>query len=419
MKILKTIIKITVIVVAVLSLACYGLYIYAKHFNNKELEVERLYLSELPVNTSEFEEDFEELHQIVIDNYSLYPSKHLNMDSLRQSFIPRVQQAKTTTAYGLLVQEYISALQCAHAVTAFRGYTGGVHPVLIQDSLFVSEPNEYLIHNGFKDKDRIIAINNLPLNEWISQNEKYSEASTSAWRRMKTARYAFFSYADSIRSYTLQRGTDTLNITLPLKRKEYFPSNDEKMAEAKVLQDSIGYLAINSMGSPVMDEFKKAYPQIKQLPYLIIDIRQNSGGNSSNGRDICKYFIRQDQPHCLGGKAAMHPEADAYKGKIYLLTSTYTCSAAESFTLDMKESGNVVLVGDPTCGDTGNNPLIFRTSHKTYFRIPTREPDLSPKGFPLEGVGIPPHHLISQTVADFMNNEDTQLQYTIGLITKN
>lgn len=114
----------------------------------------------------------------------------------------------------------------------------------------------------------------------------------------------------------------------------------------------------------------------------------------------------------------MYPEADAYKGKIYLLTGCQTFSAAESFTIDMKESGNAVLVGGPTGGDTGNRPRPFRTSHHTYFRIPTSEPDLSPQGFPMEGVGIQPHYQVSQTVADFMKNEDTVLNHAIGLVKK-
>ena len=84
----------------------------------------------------------------------------------------------------------------------------------------------------------------------------------------------------------------------------------------------------------------------------------------------------------------------------------------------MKESGNVTLVGEATGGDTGNGPRTFRTKHGTYLRIPTRQPDLSPKGFPMEGMGIPPHHQVSQTISDFMNDADTALKYTCRLITK-
>jgi carboxyl-terminal processing protease len=96
------------------------------------------------------------------------------------------------------------------------------------------------------------------------------------------------------------------------------------------------------MMNPVMEDFKAVYPKVKDLPYLIIDVRRNGGGNSMNGVNICKYFIREAQPHCVSKSYIMQPEADAYKGKIYLLTDTYTLSAAESFTLDMKDEDTVL-----------------------------------------------------------------------------
>lgn len=417
MSISKKIFKTTTIAVAISAIAWCGLFVYTKYFQDKEPEVESLYLAELPLDTSKFEADFEEIHQIVLEKYSLYPSKQLNMDSLHQVFATRARQAKTTTDYGLAVQEYFSALQCAHAGTYFKMYTAKAFPAFIQDSLFVDKPTEYLAQNGFKNKDRIIAIDGLPYKEWIDRNEKYSEASTDAWRRLKTARKIFRSYTDTVRNYILLRAGDTLTISLPLKQDNYFSEEEEKTVEVRILQDSIGYLAINTMMNPVLDDFKAAYPKVKNLPYLIVDIRWNGGGSSGNGRDICKYLIRQEQMHCLG-EQMMLPEADAYKGKIYLLTTPFTCSAAESFTIDMKESGNATLIGEPTSGDTGNGPRDFSTKHHIHFRIPTYEPALSPKRFPLEGVGIPPHHQVSQTVTDFMNDEDTALKYTIRLITK-
>ena len=115
--------KIAFIVIAVCAVAWCGLRIYAKHFYNKEPQAEYFYLSEIPVKPSQFEADFEEIHQIVMENYSLYQAKHLNMDSLYQTYITRVRQAQTTTDYGLAVQEYISALQCSHAISCFRTYT--------------------------------------------------------------------------------------------------------------------------------------------------------------------------------------------------------------------------------------------------------------------------------------------------------
>lgn len=86
--------KIAFIVIAVCAVAWCGLRIYAKHFYNKEPQAEYFYLSEIPVKPSQFEADFEEIHQIVMENYSLYQAKHLNMDSLYQTYITRVRQAQ-------------------------------------------------------------------------------------------------------------------------------------------------------------------------------------------------------------------------------------------------------------------------------------------------------------------------------------
>ena len=134
------------------------------------------------------------------------------------------------------------------------------------------------------------------------------------------------------------------------------------------------------------------------------------------GFGICRHFIRQPQPHCVGSQKTMEPTEDAYQGKVFLLTGPITFSAAESFTLDMKESGNVTVVGEPTAGYTGNHPVNFSTAHDVWFRLPTREPQNSPKGFPMEGVNIQPHNVVHQTVSDFMQDKDTQLEYVLDRI---
>ncbi len=420
-KIIQTILKVLGIIFIVLLIAFVGLYVYAKFFygSDDELEIKQFFVSELPLQPSEFEADFDELHQIVMENYSLYESKELNMDSLYQSFSERVRQARTTADYGLLVQEYIATLKCSHASTAYRYYFIDAMVKYIEGEVFISNPGEELLDAGFMDKDRIVAIDGISVKEWMEDNSRLRPASTPAFNRLSSARSTIVSLTDSLRSYTIMRDSDTLNLHAEMKRPDGSPFVADPV-ETKVLQDSIGYLSIPSMQDPVMEQFAEAYPKIKDMPYLIIDIRENGGGNSGNGIKLCRYFIHDEQPHCLNNQIdrpyTLKPEPDAYKGKVYLLTSTFTCSAAESFAIDMWESGNAILVGEPTAGDTGNKPRYFCTSRGTYFRIPTNQPALSPKGFPLEGVGIPPHHEVYQTIEDYMMGKDTVLDYIVGLI---
>lgn len=409
----KKVLKIAGIVVLVLLLAFGGLVGYAYYTYKKDNSRTGVwyYANELPLTPDQYAADFDEIHQIVVDNYSLYRQKGLDMDSLYRVFAPRIGAARQPAEYVLLVQEYIAALGAGHATSFFSKYTAATAPKVINDSLFISNPNEYLRAAGFCDKDRITAINGIPVGQWVAEHEKYACGSTASDRHYRSARSIFRSYVDTLVSYTVQRGTDTLTRNLPLRRNDCVSYEEQPAVAARVLDDSIGYLAINTMMPPVMEEFATCYPTVSHLPYLIVDVRDNGGGSSANGALLCEYFINRPQLHCLSDSRQLEPAQDAYRGKVFLLTGPDTFSAAESFTLDMKESGNVTLVGEPTAGDTGNGPKNFCTSHGIWLRIPTREPGRSHHGFPLEGEGIVPHYVVPSTVADFMHGRDTQIEF--------
>ena len=170
------------------------------------------------------------------------------------------------------------------------------------------------------------------------------------------------------------------------------------------------------MGS-VVEDFKQAYEQVCDLPYLIVDVRNNGGGNSGFGREITEYLLCKEQAHCVSGTIV--PQPNAYRGKLFLLTSPYTFSASESFALDIKESGLATVVGETTGGDTGCRPKTFTSKYGICFRIPTRAPHLSPKGFPMEGVGIEPHYEVKQKVEDFFTDTDTAIEYILTELINN
>ena len=49
-----------------------------------------------------------------------------------------------------------------------------------------------------------------------------------------------------------------------------------------------------------------------------------------NGVNICKYFIREAQPHCVSKSYIMQPEADAYKGKIFEMKLSKTITVMQT-----------------------------------------------------------------------------------------
>ena len=383
---------------------------YAIKLNQSEQkQIKSYYVSEIPVEPEYFAEDFKSIHDIVSGKCLLCEHKGYDMDSLYYSFANRIANESMTKAdYGLLLREYFAALNIGHAGVMLTLHSAEYYPTIVENRLFIDKPNDHFINNGFSDKDEIIAINNTPIDRYIQSMAKYTSASTDAYKTHLTQCRIFTSFTDSLIHCDVRRNGDTLKLKLPLTSS--ILSNTPK-AHYKILRDSIGYVCIESMMDNVVEDFKQAYNQVYNLPYLIVDVRGNGGGNSNNGRLIAEYLLKEPQEHCVGGNIT--PQPNVYKGKLFLLTSNHTFSAAESFTIDLKESGYVTLVGEKTAGDTGCVPKDFTSKYGIWFRIPTSKPQLSPKEFPMEGTSIEPHYEVKQTISDFFDNKDTALEYVL------
>ncbi len=377
-------------------------------------QIQTYYVANIPVEPENFAEDFKSIHSQVVEYCSLYKQKGYDIDSIYSTFVSRIGSSVLTKAdYGMMLYEYFATLNIGHASPLLNLYAAEYHPTIVEDRVFIDNPNELLINCGFCDKDEIITINNTPIEQYINNRKKYISASTEDYRLRRTQLGVFTSHTDSVITCNVRRGEDMLTLSLPLICS---PQNDTPQAYSKTINGNVGYICIESMMNNVVENFKQAYEQVKDLPYLIIDVRLNGGGNSGNGRLIAEYLVHNPQKHCVGGDIT--PQPNAYKGKLFLLTSNYTFSAAESFTIDLKESGNAILVGEATAGDTGCNPKNFVSKYGIWFRIPTKEPSLSPKGFPMEGVGIEPHYKVKQTADDFFNNKDTAVEFILNEFCK-
>lgn len=381
--------------------------------SNQE-QIQTYYVADIPVEPENFAEDFKSIHSQVVEKCSLYKQKGYDIDSIYTTFANRIgRNVQTKADYGMMLYEYFAALNIGHAGALLNMYAAEYHPTIAEDRVFITKPNEHFINCGFCDKDEIVAINNTPIEKYINNRKKYTSASTENYRLRRTQLGVFASQTDSIITCDVRRDEDIITLNLPLNCKQ---QGDIQQAHYKIINDSIGYICIESMMYNVVEDFKQAYEQVQKLPYLIIDVRHNGGGNSGNGRLIAEYLVRNPQKHCVGGD--IMPQPNAYKGKLFLLTSNYTFSAAESFVIDLKESGNAILVGEATAGDTGCRPENFVSKYGIWFRIPTREPHFSPKGFPMEGVGVEPHYKVKQTVEDFLNDKDTAIEYILYELCK-
>jgi carboxyl-terminal processing protease len=327
--------------------------------------------------------------------------------------------------------KYFAELKNSHSKIFFDQYGVFCGAKLIEGRVFVDRIYKKDLYPGLHEHDEIIEVDNVPVMEWIDKNKVYFSSSTEAFLISQTAESVFSSWFPVQRKYLVKSNNGISEITLDLAKIDSVELYGLSLAEnvkSAILEEDIGYIALNSMmGS--LEEFETEYFKVAHLPCLIVDVRRNTGGNSGLSEEITTYLIEKPQEACVS-RRILQPHQNYYKGKLILLTSVMTGSAAESFVLDIKESGRATIVGLATAGDTGNGPQSLTLNglygsppdggselRNTVFVFPTRKPpQISPKGFPMEGVGIPPDYYVETSVEDYLNNVDGVLKFAVNLI---
>ncbi|MBK6265512.1 hypothetical protein JKA74_10725 [Marivirga sp. S37H4] len=233
-------------------------------------------------------------------------------------------------------------------------------------------------------------------------------------------------------------------------------------------------LTVNSFGvdpqefkSRLIDIFKEI--KKKKTDHLIIDVRQNIGGFRINAINLFSFISEQvfkqrtsesiittslpEQEHIIHtmsdygqfletyfdgaekkddhyvlrtdkAEEMMKPYKKVFKGKIYILTSGKTFSAASAFALSAKNNHSITLVGEETGGGyyfhTGQFPVLYELPNsKIMLRISLIKINhyVRDESVP-KGKGVIPDIEIKLTPQDLIEGKDSQLDYVINEIPK-
>jgi hypothetical protein len=216
----------------------------------------------------------------------------------------------------------------------------------------------------------------------------------------------------------------------PSKYLLSFKVNDLNIQFYDVINHNIGYISINSFSSSqsffIIDDIIK---QFKDKDGIIIDIRENTGGEIQNSITISSRFADKNR---IYGKIRtkngpgknnfsqwydlfVEPQgASQFSKPVVILTSRRTASAAEFLTLEMKALPQVISVGDTTNGCV-SEPTWRELPNGWSFRLPfcmVATPDFKV----YSGKGIPPDFPVIETQVDITHSIDKILEKGIEII---
>jgi C-terminal processing protease CtpA/Prc len=208
-----------------------------------------------------------------------------------------------------------------------------------------------------------------------------------------------------------------------MKEKGEDPEDDKKFVEnmkyenyafktVKRLDGNIGYIDFRNFAPSKYSKetVAAAMDFVSNCDALIIDMRNNGGGDPDGVRLICSYFFGKKPVHL--NDLYFRKDDDTYEfwtlkkvdGKkmpdidLYVLTSHYTFSGAEEFTYNLKNLKRATIVGEVTGG--GANPGgPVRINDDFVVFIPTGRAINPITKTNWEGTGVTPDVLVPQDKA--------------------
>jgi hypothetical protein len=167
-----------------------------------------------------------------------------------------------------------------------------------------------------------------------------------------------------------------------------------------------------------------AFKQIQDndIQYLILDIRNNQGGDFEAGRLLLSYLLTQPIEYLPTSTEhrTIIPKANTYKGKLYILINggSFSNSSIVASYLEETKRGN--FIGEETAGNKtilcGNAVTKVLPNTKIECQISTTKYVI--RNTVNDGHGIIPVHYITPTVLNIIRNEEPVMDFVLKLISQ-
>jgi C-terminal processing protease CtpA/Prc len=375
----------------------------------------------------------------------------LDWDALYLAYLPRVRQTPSTLEYYRLLAEMAARLRDGHTgVYVPKELYDEVYArpafstLLVEDRVLVTRVyDDALRRGGVVPGAEVVEIDGVAVKRYAEERvAPYQSASTPHDLAARVYGYFLFAGPASKTVEVTFRSAGGETFTRRIARLPF--EQGRKVAnppamELRMLPGNVAYVALNSFNDDsAAEQFEARFDEIAKADALVLDVRENGGGNSDVGYRVLacltdkpfktsRWQTRDYRPTFRAwgrGEAVYTEEAGEvqpsgsrlFSKPVVVLTSARTYSAAEDFVVAFDAMKRGAIVGEPTGGSTGQ-PLNFALPGGGGARVCTKR-DTYPDGRAFVGVGVQPQTLVRPTVDDVRAGRDTVLEAALDVVRR-
>lgn len=385
-------------------------------------------------------------------NFAFLDKLKCNWDSLCAASMPTIVNTSSNDDFIKEMQALCACLQDGHTYIFSTNNPADAKDWIrpfpmktkrIGDRVFVTDVySSKLYDSGVSRGCEIIEIDGERVLDYATNHiQPYLSSSTPQWTMYRPfAEFELTKDKGSKVSKILFRNNEGKEFEVESNRNiPWDMSSNSRPIRLEILKGNIGLLTVTSFQNSDFGRslFDNLYKQLLDTDALIIDIRDNSGGNSQHADYLISHFCNNPipqgdwkSPMYIAAHASwnMSPEwynqttepihpvkrTEIYNKPIMLLVNSNTFSSAENLCISFRGAKRGKIIGTPTGGSTGN-PIFIDLGGGIGCGICTKH-ELDAEGNEFIGIGIQPDIIVEEDVDIFMKNRDNVIEKALEII---
>ena len=226
---------------------------------------------------------------------------------------------------------------------------------------------------------------------------------------------------------------------VPVKITQYLSLTFQSGGLATMTIKSFLNEKLQQTGENLADFLQRAFAELakKQVRKLIIDVRDNGGGQDDNGALLISYLTDkafsyyasiQTTRKKFGEKdhdqlAMQQPHENNFKGRVYVLMNGKCVSGASDFCGIAAKLPHIKLIGEETGGGyygntSGARKTLILPHTGIKVNIPLWEYFNAVKPSKYKDRGVIPDYPVVPTIKDIINHKDVQMDFALQLASR-